>query len=355
MTRSPPIERQAPWLLRLPSLLGLGIAASLLVAAADRDPRAAAAESRPAETAVHQVQDDVVRVTIRVDPTDVTVPESVRLSLSVETDGDVEVLWPEIDNPLGPFGVGEMHEAPPSKQGAGRRLERTWTLETFVGGDFAIPSLTIRYVDRRERVDGSTAAVEGEIATPTVPVKVRPGLADAKPVVSLPMPGWQMVMLWAFGVVAALVAVALAARWWRKRRRLTAQDAAGEPQRPPHEWALAELDRLLAEDLIRKGQIREFYYRINGLLRRYIELRFGLRAGEQTSEEFIVSLRESRDFADEHKALLGRFVAACDPVKYARHQPEPEEMDWVQTTAREFILNTAPADSAPTAAARPPA
>jgi len=332
----------------------LGIAASLLAGGHYRDSRTSAAESRPAEAAIHHVQDDVVSVTIRVDPTEVTVPESVRLSLLVEADRDVEVLWPEIDNPLGPFGLGEMTEALPSEQGAMRRLERTWTLETFVGGDFAIPPLTIRYVDRRERVDGSTAAVEGEIATPTVPVRVRPGLADAKPAVSLPMPGWQRVMLWALGVVAALVAVALAARWWTKRERPPAKDTAVDQLMPPHEWALAELDRLLAEDLLRKGQIREFYYRINGLLRGYIELRFGLRAGEQTSEEFIVSLRESRDFADEHKALLGRFVAACDPVKYARHQPEPEEMNWVQTTAREFIVNTAATDSTGTSPTRPP-
>lgn len=328
---------------RLRPVACLAAGAWLLVSGAcHQEPPVATTASRPVEAAVQTVKDDAVSVTMRVDPTEVMVPRPIRLTLAVDVDRDVEVVWPEIETAMGAFGVSEMKESPPIDDGPTRRLERTWTLETFLGGNFAIPPLTVKYIDRRERIGGSTEPVEGEVSTPSVDVKVLGGLADVKPTLSLPIPGWQKVLLWVLGTVAALVAVALAARWWRRRRREAPEDPALGRRLAPHQWALAELDRVLAEDLVRKGQVREFYYRINGLLRCYVELRFNLRAGEQTSEEFIRSLRHAAFFAEEHKELLSRFVAACDPVKYARQQPEPAEVDWVQATARGFIMNTAP-------------
>jgi hypothetical protein len=142
-------------------------------------------------------------------------------------------------------------------------------------------------------------------------------------------------------VVVAMVAIALAARWWRRRRELAQRELPRVRRLIAHEWALAELDKLAAENLVGRGLVQEFYYRINGLLRRYIELRFGLAAGEQTSEEFIRALQHAVLFDPQHNEVLRRFIAACDPVKYARHRPERSEIDWVHATAREFVLETA--------------
>jgi hypothetical protein len=98
---------------------------------------------------------------------------------------------------------------------------------------------------------------------------------------------------------------------------------------------------LAAEGLIERGKVREFYYRINAIVRGYIERRWGLNAGEQTSEEFILALQRSDFLGDLHKTVLRRFVDACDPVKYARQEPAAQENEWVQTTAREFVVETA--------------
>jgi hypothetical protein len=140
-----------------------------------------------------------------------------------------------------------------------------------------------------------------------------------------------------------MVGVALLARWWRRRRREAKRVLPWAIRLSAGDWALAELDKLDAEDLIGKGAVQEYYYRLNGLVRRYVELRFDLLAGEQTSEEFVRALQDSSLFGESHKEVLRRFVRACDPVKYARHRPEREEVDWVQSAARDFVLETAPA------------
>jgi hypothetical protein len=282
-----------------------------------------------------------VTLSVRIDRAELTIPEQMTLTITVESELGVEVTVPDLGESFGGFGVAGFADAEPVKDNFKVRQERVFTLDTFVPGSQSVPSIAVEFADRREKADGSRAVYEDMVTTEPITVTVNPGLADVKGPVTLPMPGWQKVTLWTLGAVAAMVAVALLARWWRRRRKEAERVRPWAIRLSAHEWALAELDKLAAEDLIRKGRVQEFYYRINGLLRRYIELRFDLMAGEQTSEEFIRALQSAVFFDEDHKGVLRRFVSACDPVKYARHQPSQDEIDWVQAAARDFILETA--------------
>jgi hypothetical protein len=114
---------------------------------------------------------------------------------------------------------------------------------------------------------------------------------------------------------------------------------------PPHIWALGQLDDLLAAKLIERGMVHEFYYRLSGIVRTYIELRFGLMAPERTTEEFLVEAERSDALGWGHKDLLGEFLGACDLVKYARHEPRGAEIDASTQAARRFISETRPASA----------
>ena len=59
------------------------------------------------------------------------------------------------------------------------------------------------------------------------------------------------------------------------------------------------------------------------MLRHYIEDRFGLRAPEQTTEEFLAELRQKHVFGERQKDLLRAFLEHCDLVKFAELQTEP--------------------------------
>ena len=49
------------------------------------------------------------------------------------------------------------------------------------------------------------------------------------------------------------------------------------------------LPALVTEDLIARGLIQEFHYRTSGIVRGYIERRFGVSAPEMTTEEFLTA------------------------------------------------------------------
>jgi len=304
--------------------------------------RAAPASQPTAETpVVRSAERGPVKVTVKADRGEVTIPEQLTFTIVVESELGVDVTIPDAGEVLGDFAVVKATDAEPTSDDLAQRRERVLTLESAVPGPCEIPAITVAFADRRPKADGSQNTYEDKATTEPIRVTVRQALADVKGPVSLPLPLRYKLLLWGLGVVAAMAAVALAARWWRRRRERTARETPWARRLIAHEWALAELDKLAAEHLVERGLVQEFYYRINGLLRRYIELRFGLAAGEQTSEEFIRALQREASFDSQHKEVLKRFVEACDPVKYARHRPERSEIDWVHKTAREFVLETA--------------
>ncbi len=101
----------------------------------------------------------------------------------------------------------------------------------------------------------------------------------------------------------------------RKRRPI-------EPRRQtPEEIAQAALALLLAENLPARGLVKEFYLRLTGIVRQYVEDTTGIRAPEQTTEEFLRDMRSRAVFPPERSVRLAEFLEAADLVKYAGQQP----------------------------------
>lgn len=281
-----------------------------------------------------------VKVTITLDRDDVTMPAALTLKYTIDYERGVVVELPKIGKTLGGFLATEVSRPPPT--GDDFQLHQDWTLslEPVLPGETQIPSLDFSYSDTRDRADGSKADLHDKVTTPPMPVHVHQVLADIKGPESLWAPSNFRILVYILIALGALALTGLVLRWLR-RRAAAPRIASKAPPVPPHVWALAELDILLSEGLLERGKVQEFYYRINAIVRRYIEMRFNMMAGEQTTEEFIRDLARSARLVEEHKNVLRRFVSACDPVKYARHQPDKSEIDWVQMAAREFIIQTA--------------
>ena len=89
-----------------------------------------------------------------------------------------------------------------------------------------------------------------------------------------------------------------------------------------------------------KGEAKLFYLRLSNILRHYIEDRFGLRAPERTTEEFMDELRSADALEPTHKGLLNDFPRHCDMVKFAEHQPSTQEIDNIIAACRRFIDET---------------
>ena len=100
------------------------------------------------------------------------------------------------------------------------------------------------------------------------------------------------------------------------------------------------LQDLRGRHLAEQGEYQAYYVELSGIIRRYIEERFSIRAPEMTTEEFLRSLGSSAQLESEHRQLLADFLNACDMVKFARYGPSLKEAEEAMGSAEKFVAET---------------
>jgi hypothetical protein len=116
----------------------------------------------------------------------------------------------------------------------------------------------------------------------------------------------------------------------------------------PQEQARRALEHLLSQHLVENGQFREFYFELTAIVRRYIEGCTGVRAPEQTTEEFLQIARTDPRFPPAFLTTLDDFLTKADLVKYANLAPAPEGVAAAVAAARTVIETPLSQPSPPT-------
>ena len=86
----------------------------------------------------------------------------------------------------------------------------------------------------------------------------------------------------------------------------------------PWDEALEKLEWLRQKDYPSREEYKNYYSILSDILRQYLEKRFRIQALEMTTEEFLESLKDSKDLTQEQKDLLKEFLFYCDMVKFAK-------------------------------------
>jgi len=217
-----------------------------------------------------------------------------------------------------------------------------YAVEFFLPGTYEFPPAVVSFVDSREASDSVTPAQAHELKTEPLTVVARDTkpltpeelkTVTALPPVELrePWSGWW----WAMPPLLATLVTLLVVLIRRSRHRQPVVVPI-----PAYEWANRQIAALVSEDLVRKGRVQEFYYRISDIIRGYVERRFGVSAPEMTTEEFLAAAASDGRFGERNSVELNEFLNACDLVKYARQIPGADEADAVLRAAGGFVERT---------------
>lgn len=219
-----------------------------------------------------------------------------------------------------------------------------WTLASFEVGDHEVFTGAVKAV----RADGTATEQPWPLAVVRVASSLG-GTNDAVrplkgPVLWPPaFPRW----LWALPLVALLaLAAALAAAFLLRRAKAPAPPP---PLPPAHRTALAALERLRAGPWMERGEAEPFYVELSRIVRRYLEDRFGLRAPEQTTEEFIRDTAASDRLSPSHRDMTAGFLEQSDRVKFAREAPGRADMEAAFGAAERLVRETAAPEGEPAA------
>ncbi len=297
-----------------------------------------------------------IQFKVEASPSEVWIGDPVTLSLTATLPGELVAGFPTAAD-LGGARVRDEKSADPLPGTEGRTVWRhTFTLEFLTSGEKEIPPLVLKYGPRPAA--SQPASFENELAANTLKITVRSALTSQDSLaaprditgVRTPSPPPMTpreIALIAGSIIAGLLLTA-AATWWIIR-------AIRKPPPPlsPEAWALRELSSLAGKDWLAVGETREYYYRMSEIVRAYIERKFGLRAPEMTTEEFITTLARDRTRLPVDSAGLREFMQRCDLIKYAAFAPTSDDAAAALQTARSFVETSAAAWAAIQAAQNP--
>ncbi len=297
---------------------------------------------REEETGIHEtVERGPAGLFLDIDRKEITVAERLNLKITMVVDEDYEVKLPGFGEKLEQFGIVDYRTTQPELTEDNRKvMSRSYVLEPFLSGEYIIPSMEVTFWKEGE---GETEA--HNIETPEVTITVKSILPEDLEEVKLneikpPIPFPRSYSLWIWlGIGSALFVAGIATAVILIRRRRKVEEVWSQ-RVPAHELAYEELRRLVAEDLVKKGEIKVFYQRLSGIVRHYIENRFGLRAPEQTTEEFLTGLEAAQEFPGTYKPLLKAYLNHCDLEKFAEHQPRAEDIQNTFDSCKAFIKGT---------------
>ena len=146
--------------------------------------------------------------------------------------------------------------------------------------------------------------------------------------------------LWVWGLaLLGLIAVAVMGLLIRRRLKSKQQAMSGRNvAETAIEDALADLEA--ARKLILAGNSKPYGIEVSRIVRRYIEVRFGIYAPRRSTEEFLTEAQSSSRLEANHRALLAKFLGACDLFKFGRTHAEPVELNLLHDAAVGFVSET---------------
>ncbi len=156
----------------------------------------------------------------------------------------------------------------------------------------------------------------------------------------LPLPPWWLNPWFVAAVVLALAAIAgtvsVLVRRFRARPRPVPRRPVGPP---PHD----EFLRRLADLRARRESLDAHALGIeaSGILRGYIEAWFRFPVLFQTTREFLVHVAGRDELQARQREALAGFLAACDGLKFARHDATHAEREALLDTAERFVRECA--------------
>lgn len=303
-----------------------------------------AAPAAPAET--FAVRKDFghgpVKFTIELSQASITTADALKCRMTLDVASGYEADFPDVAFPEDvPGSILTGFDERQSTENGRRVFVRNYEIEPEYEGTLTLPRLEV-YSHRAGEVKEDVLETEALEVT-VQSYRETAGDIDFKPLRGLVTVEQieaqrRRVWPWVAGGAAATVGLAALVVYLLRRPRPV------PPPPPAHETALKRLRQLAERGLIAAGAAEAFFVEVTSIVREYIEQAFGIRAPEQTTEEFLARMVTAPAVA-RHREALGPFLAAADEVKFACLRPTPEVMQRAFATAENFVLESSGARS----------
>ena len=265
---------------------------------------------------------DPVSIKTQVDITQPTLGDILIYSIRVNHDSDIVIHTPEYVIPEGFEKVGTGKKIP--RKVNNQTAQEFWLkLRVDKTGLLTIPAIPLGF----DAPDQNNKIVKGKIMTAEVNVDVQSllqlegktsDIKDIKPIFYIKAP-WVHYIWKALGVLCLLALAYFIWKNWQKKA-----DEKLEPLTllTAEQKALKELQELKSRELMELGLIREHFFELSEIFRRYMENRYRFPAQEWTTEEIISHFKALSDLNEKQKLQARTILTESDKVKFAKAEVE---------------------------------
>jgi len=280
-----------------------------------------------------------VALEAKVNKNKIKIGDLIQYSIVVTRDEKVNIEMPNLGANLGAFEIHDYDDPDPVKQNGEIVQRREYIISTYDIGDYEIPPVTVRFSVGEDSLWKELTTEKIKITVASVKPSEAGDIRDIKPPLEIERDWMRIIRFAAAGLIIVIIGILIFLYIKRRKEGKSLIPRREKPKRPPHEIALDELNQLLQEQLLKKGEIKQFYIRISEIIRYYIEGRFFIIAIEMTTMQLIDTMKQA-EIEDEDVQLVEDFLMQCDLVKFAKYIPTPGEIQKVIDQAYEIVNKT---------------
>lgn len=293
-------------------------------------------------TAFSSLSASQVSVRAQIDSTRILVGDQAVITLSVSKQRNANVIFPVIKDTIakGIEVVGITNRDTVDEKNDMQTVSQRIVVTGFDSTLALIPPFVFFY-------NGDSIETD-ELSLKVLPISVdtiKKDIRDIKPIYKAPI-NWKFIIELVLLILIVIAVLILAYRYYKKYHSQHLHNVE-EKQVPadPYALAISKLDRIKAEKLWQKGEVKRFYTDITYVLREYIKYRYGIDAHEMTSDEILDNLKQSEKFAlCEDKNLVfndfQQILSLSDLVKFAKVTPTFSDDELAISTAYDIVEHT---------------
>jgi len=283
--------------------------------------------------------EQTISVQSRVDKNSITIGDRIKYSLTIKYNPKAKLLPLDFGTRLGEFEVKDVKTYPEQKSKKQIINKTEFIITTFNTGKFVIPPLAIIYQDE-QGIPKWVLSDSISIEVKSVPKKA----TDTDDIRGLKPPREIPGSIWIY-IISAFLLISAGLGYWYYRKFLMRKPVVAEPEikRPAWEAALEELENLRKTDLVNSGKVKEYYFGLSEILRKYMEDRFNLACIDRTSEEIKAELKNGI-LEQNIKDRFLNFLVESDLVKFAKYIPAQKKTEGDWEMVYNLVKETIPAE-----------
>ena len=263
-----------------------------------------------------------VNIEAQIDNLKPSLGDIVNYSIKILHDPDIVLRMPEYKIPEGLEKIDSGNLIPIKKK---QQITQKFWLKLRVDkiGPITFPSTPVWF----DTPDQNKKIIPGKIMAPEINIVVQsllklegnnPSLRDIKPIIKIKTP-WTY-YLWR-GVLILCVLALIYYIWnkWKIKSDVKPEETL---VLSAEEQAIKELKILEKRDWMKSGRVRDHFFELSEIFRRYLENRYLFPAQEWTSEEIVYHFKSFSDLSDNQKLKVRSILYDSDKIKFAKANME---------------------------------